>query len=434
MATVGIDLTPLQGPHRMRGVGATVINTLRNLPASVKQEHSFVFYLHERDKDEALDLINASSFKNYTTHFLEEQTVALPPSIRTLKGLRHLPGRILNIIKNHRHGTRRITDVENIDVFLQFEQDIIPPPHVPSVVIVYDLIPYVLERDYLWSYSTARNIHRYSRRGALLAQLRRWRYIRTIQTVARRASKLIAISTHTKNDFIKYANIRPEKITVNHLGISDIANTPKKIKSRNITRYAASPWGDIKVNTRIPEKPYLLFVGGVDPRRKLADLVAAYNLLRAQGNDISLILAGDTMLGPHSVPNDTLRRALLSSSYPEDIYLLGFVDDAMREWLYMNALAFVYPSRYEGFGLPILEAMRYGTPTITYRNSSLVEIGEDAVLYANDPIDISNFVKSLISNKKTREEISKKAIHCTETYSWQKSASSLISTLLTPRQ
>lgn len=429
MATIGIDLTPIQGPHRMRGVGSTVINVLLHVSKEDKAQHRFVFYTHEEGRDEALKLIDAKSFPGH-----EVRNVAparpLPPSIKTPQGLAHLPRRIKELLIDRKLGTKRITELDGIDTFLQFEQDVVPPSpdKVRSTAVAYDLIPYVLESDYLWSYTTARKAHNYSRRGALKAQVKRTLYLATIRSAMQRAHKVIAISEHTKKDFMKYVGIPSEKISVCHLGVSDKKVT-KQAKPSSVERYVGTSWGDVKISTKLPDTPFLLFVGGADPRRKLADLVHAFNLLRAQGHDLHLVLAGDTMLGPNSVPNDEARKALLGSSYLDDIYQLGFVNDATREWLYQNALAFVYPSRYEGFGLPILEAMRYGTPTLTYRNSSLQEIADSLAIFASDPVAIQRSVSELLKSGKD-PSLAKSVSAQASRFTWKSTSKNIVSKIL----
>lgn len=393
MATIGIDLTPIQGPHRMRGVGSTVINVMRHL-SDKDQQHHFVFYLHEEDEQSGLKLIDAQRLPNYEVRHVVPPSPQ-PPSLKTKAGLLHLPIRLRDALADHRLGSKRISAVNDLDVFLQFEQDVVPPRGVKSVVIAYDLIPYILEGDYLWNYDTARHKHHYSRRGALKAQLKRSLYLKKIKAAMNRAEKIIAISKHTKQDFVKYLKIPEKKINVVYLGVSE-HKAAKQKKPESVERYVNTSWGDIKVKTTLPDTPFLLFVGGADPRRKLADLVHAFNLLRAQGSDLHLVLAGDTMLGPNSIPNTEVKQALLSSSYLNDIYMLGFVEDSTREWLYQNALAFVYPSIYEGFGLPIIETMQHGTPVITYANSSVSEVGGKAAIYASDMLSIADSIKEFL--------------------------------------
>lgn len=429
MTTIGVDLTPIQGPHRMRGVGSVVINVMRHMSDENKKSHTFIFYLYEDTKKDALDIINANSFSNYRVRTVPNPQ-PLPPSIKTRSGILNTPKRIYNIFLNKKLGNKRITNTKDLDVFLQFEQDIIPPPRVKSVVVAHDLIPYILETDYLWSYSTARKLHNYSRRGALKAHVKRMAYLRNIQQVVKRAHKVISNSNHTKADFIKYANVPTKKVETCHLGISS-PKTSNQLKPELVDRYISTSWGDIKTKTTLPNTPFLLFVGGADPRRKLADLIHAFNLLRAQGQNIHLVLAGDTMLGPNSIPNNEAREALLNSSYLNNIYMLGFIDEQCREWLYQNALAFVYPSTYEGFGLPILEAMRYGTPVITYRGSSITEIADNVALFAHDSVEISQTISKLISDKKLLQKKKIQGKEHARNFSWEKTANNILKSLQT---
>lgn len=373
MATIGIDLSPLQSAHRMRGIGATAMNVLRNIPEDAAKHHSFVFYMYESGREEVLNSINIDRFKNYSIRTIEKEIVDYP-SIKSAKGLLAIPNRLVDYVESRYYGTRKITDIADIDVYLQFEQDIIPPRGIASTIIAYDLIPYILESDYLWSYSTARHKHNYSRRGAFLTHMRRRRYISTLRDVTKRASKIIAISEQTKTDFEKFVGVDPKKISVCHLGVSPVDEKSSPKKPAAIARYLGTAWGDVKLDSTLPNAPFLLFAGGLDPRRKVTDLISAFNQLRGRGYDINLIMVGDTMFGPNSVPNAAVKDALLQSSYLGDIYMLGFVDETTRDWLYENALAFVYPTKYEGFGLPVLEAMRYGTPVITSGGSSVEEI------------------------------------------------------------
>ena len=253
----------------------------------------------------------------------------------------------------------------------------------------------MLESDYLLSYRTAR-LHGHSRLGSLHLQLRRSLYARKLKINSRRADRLMAISEHTKQDFEKFLGVSSKKISVTQLGVSEplfhTTTTPQ------LHRYLKTSWGYMaRPYSMDLETPFLLFVGGVDRRRKITDLVTAFNHLRGQGHKLNLVLSGDIMHGPNSIPVEETRDALKSSSYLEDIIFMGFTDDTTRDWLYRNALAFIYPSRYEGFGLPILEAMIHGCPAICYENSAVREIGGKTLMYAKDAEDIKDKVLLLLS-------------------------------------
>lgn len=427
MATIGVDLSPLQSAHRMRGIGATAMNVMRNIPKEHRKRHSFVFFLYRNGEKDILDLIEASSFSNYTVRYIEHEPMDYP-SVKSREGLLTIPQRVADYFASRRHGTHRISNVEDLDVFLQFEQDIIPPSGVSTAVIAYDLIPYIMESDYLWNYSTARNKHNYSRRGAFKAHMKRSLYLRNIERVMDRATSIIAISEHTKNDFVRILKIKSEKMTICHLGVSDETISTRK-KPTDITRYISTLWGDIEKKTVLPATPFLLYVGGADSRRKLSDLVNAYNLLRAQGHKVNLVLAGDTMFGPNSMPNKEAKRSILESSYLDNIYMLGYVSEETRDWLFQNAIAFVYPSRYEGFGLPVLEAMRYGTPVITYEAGSIKEIVGDKAQYANSFRAIAQEAIKLLDNPPS-EQVKKDNARYANQFTWSKTAQHIMESTL----
>ena len=108
---------------------------------------------------------------------------------------------------------------------------------------------------------------------------------------------------------------------------------------------------------------------------------------------------------------------------------MGFTTNSELNWLYKNALAFVFPSIYEGFGLPVLEAMRYGCPTITYNNSSLVEVGGKDVIYVDDFLGITNAVQELINNPTKAKTLSKNGIIRSSKFTWDKTVNSIFSVL-----
>jgi glycosyltransferase involved in cell wall biosynthesis len=429
MKTLSIDLTPLQGPHRMRGVGYVVINFFKNMTTEQRDEYRFILFMYEQSHEDVLEIAGIDSSFNYELRFIE-RTTFVPKSIKTFGGLLQIPVRLFMIIEDRFGLNHRLGNMRDIDTHLQFEQDVTPPSprFVKTTVIAYDLIPYILERDYLWSYKTARQVHHYSRRGAFLAHMRRLRYLSTIREVMKRSNKIIAISGHTKQDFVRLLHVPASKITTVHLGAGDRADT-KELQTAAINRYVGSSWGDIKTQTKLPSEKFLLFVGGADPRRRLSDLVAGYNLLRAQGYKIALVLAGDTMFGPNSLPNFDAAKAVQSSSYKDDIYFLGFVSDEVKEWLYENALAFVYPSRYEGFGLPVLEAMRYGTPVITYDNSSIREIANNAALYAHEYTHIAEYAKELLNDPTYKNTLKEASINQAGKFSWHLTVTKILQNL-----
>jgi glycosyltransferase involved in cell wall biosynthesis len=411
---IAIDLSPLQGPHRLRGIGATIISFINNLSDKDKKDNEFIFYTLE-EKASPLDLLKLDGIK-YTVVADSEVLKSKPSRLPWKLGWPLRALKQASKLTDFYFGDSRLKKIGHVDAFLQFEQDKpLPRGRAKKVLILYDLIQYVLETDYLIGYGKARN-KGFSRKSAFNHYMHRWIYIRKLKINVKRAKKLIAISTQTKNDFIKYAGASEKKISVVPLGVDGrVIDLEKTVEHHH---YIASSWGYLKRPYKL-EKPYLLFVGGVDPRRKLADLVTAFNHLRAKGYELKLVLVGDILEGPENIPIVETRKALEESSYSSDIVYMGFVSNEQKDDLYKNALAFVYPSVYEGFGLPVLEALNAGCPTICYDIPPIREVAGDTPLYANDYEGILNHVTELIINNK------KPTIKPIQ-YTWQKTCSAIV--------
>lgn len=421
--TIGLDLSVLQSPHRMRGIGAVAINFVNNLPEQLKNQTTFVFYLFEKDQAKALSLLNLEGLR-YEIRNLHEPKSS---NFKLPKGS-NLFNTFINAGRRKIHGwlgDPRISDLAGLDAFLQFDQmQSLPRSHkVKKGLVLYDLIPYILEADYLWSYKTARQ-HQKSRKGSLRLALLRRQYLAKLKANTRRADVLFAISNHTKQDFIRVLGTKPGKIKVTQLGI----NPPVRSDNDEVSfeRYETTSWGFFPKPVNLADKPFLLFVGGADPRRKLIHLVAAYNHLKAQGYDLRLVLAGDIMKGPSAIPVPDVQKYLASSSYTDDMVFLGFVTEAQKEWLYTKALAMVYPSVYEGFGLPVLEAMKYGTPVITYDNTSIHEVAGNAALYAHDALSIVATVKELLAEPSLRQKYEKLGLARSRQFSWRSTVQQIL--------
>ncbi len=420
--TIGVDLSPIQGPHRMRGIGYTLISLINNMPSNVKEQHTFVFYMLpvEQSSFDPLTILELSNLK-YETRSISE----------TPKITRRLPGRLNffvsianSIISIHRlwMGARNY-NLQGVDAFLQTDQNKEYPhtSRLKKMLVIYDLIPYTLEWDYMWSYKTARQIKGFSRRAALRVAARRELYKIKVGLNIRKADILIAISQTTKRDFIEVFGVNENKVKVIPLGVPEAKSTG--FADVRLKEYVKTSWGYLPQDVQLdPEVPFLLFVGGADRRRKLQDLVQAFNNLRAKGVDIKLVLAGDSMKSPDTIATEEIQYALRTSSYLEDIIFLGFIDDVARDWLYKNALAYVFPSRYEGFGLPVLEAMSYGCPVISYPNEATIEVAGKAPLYANNAGEIENAINKLLTSPELVQNMKNKGSAVVATYSWNKTS------------
>lgn len=410
----------------MRGVGYTLINFINNIPSELRKKHNFVFFYYQDeeydDPRKLLELQNLS-FEARPLHQVKPSlTLKLPGKLNVLV---RLANKLLASLKQN-GGDPRITNTKGIDVFLQTEQmTALPRGKFKKAFIAYDLIPYVLESDYLWNYKTAR-FHGLPRQAAIRCTARRRLYLSRLRTNVSQADKVLAISDVTKQDFIKYIPSSKRKIITTPLGV----NLPKASGENNpaMSHYVASSWGYLKRPYVFDSStPFLLFVGGADKRRRLDELVTAFNHLRAQGHDLKLVLVGDSMQGPNNIATETIQKALLDSSYLDDIVFMGFVSDEQRDWLYKKALAFVFPSKYEGFGLPVLEAMIHKCPVISYKNRATLEVAGDAAIYAESMEDLrSSVLKLLGSSKDELASLGQISFQQAQRYTWVKTSQNLL--------
>jgi glycosyltransferase involved in cell wall biosynthesis len=186
------------------------------------------------------------------------------------------------------------------------------------------------------------------------------------RSAARRADRIIAISESTRQDVIRFFRAAPERVRAIHLGV-DSRFTPRRDRAELAAFRAARG---------LPDE-FILYLGTIEPRKNLVRLIDAYAELRRRGAaHVPLVLAG----GPGWHDEPIFERAA-QAGLGDALRFAGFVPDEELPLWYNAAALFVYPSEYEGFGLPPLEALACGTPVVASNRSSLPEVmGEAAVL------------------------------------------------------
>lgn len=453
---IAIDITPLQNLHSARGIGSVVRNLLSKLEYCNLNTDEFIFLAYEHDDSNIEGIVRdlVDNKVNYTINFVFPSTgfepkkpnrfISIfkrfsPKSAHKLTGFTHrlttFAKKALGLIKL-RAGlrSREIKSINDLspDIYFQLDPTILLPnlpTNTKTVVMFHDLIPYIMVNDYFWDYRVSR-INGLSRIRSVKNSLQRYTYLNIARNNSRHADSIITNSNQTKLDLIKFIGCPADKIKVSLLGVNKSDTAATNNLTDHITRFVHTSWGSHPIKTPLPNKPFIHYVGGADPRRKLNDIVASFNNIKSRGHDIALILAGDTMQGWDNVPNDSFVDYMsLHSTFEDDIYFVGYVDKERLFWLYKNSLAFVYPTVYEGFGLPILEAMQYGTPVITYKNSSIPEVAGDAAMYAKDFLEITDHVINLLENPKIREKYSKLGKKQASKFSWQKTTNNFIQAL-----
>jgi glycosyltransferase involved in cell wall biosynthesis len=233
-----------------------------------------------------------------------------------------------------------------------------------------------------------------------------------------KADHLIAITEATKQDIIKFYKIDSAKITVVYHGID-------KQRFRLMQKGEEHLVDQVKSKYNIT-KPYLLYIGNVQPRKNIQGLIKAYQKLRANTHhNYQLVIAGAKAWLVDEVMKE------IGDDYREDIIFTGRFEDAELTPLLWGTDLFVLPSFYEGFGLPILEAMACGVPVVVADTPSLVEVGGEACL-SFDPHSIDDMAKvldNILSNSKLREKMIKLGLKRVEQFSWNRCAEDTIAVI-----
>ncbi|HEX7085514.1 MAG TPA: glycosyltransferase family 1 protein [Vicinamibacterales bacterium] len=236
-------------------------------------------------------------------------------------------------------------------------------------------------------------------------------YARTqMGSAARRAAHIITVSEASKRDILHFFPVPPEKITVIYNGIDDRFATPPPADEmqRVAERYQL-------------EGRFLLYVGNVKPHKNLERLLEAFHLVRQTPGleDVRLVMIGDE-ISRYSA----LRRAVHRNNLHKYVRFLGFLPDHMLPIVYRLASVFVFPSLYEGFGLPPLEAMASGTPVVTSNVTSLPEVTGDAAILV-DPLSaeaIADGIRRVLTDRELADTLRSRGVARAREFSWERVA------------
>ena len=240
-----------------------------------------------------------------------------------------------------------------------------------------------------------------------------WHYIINIKKLIRESDKIIAVSENTKNDIIELTGVSEAKIEVIYSGIDE--------EFRIIDKNDQS-LEEVKKKYDLADK-FILFLGTLEPRKNIIGLIKAFNEFRenwAGGKErIELAIAGG-----RGWKEKGARQEREKSKYKEDIKFLGYIPRQDKAYLYNLASIFVYPSFYEGFGFPPLEAMACGLPVVTSFSSSLPEaVGEASLLV--DPYktgEIAQAIRKILSDEFLKNDLIERGRKKASEFSWQKAA------------
>ena len=228
--------------------------------------------------------------------------------------------------------------------------------------------------------------------------------------VKKECDMVIADSMATKRDLVELLGFDEKKIRVVYLGVS----SKFKVKSSKLQSKVQSIKKKYKING-----DYILSVGTLEPRKNLKRTIEAFNLIIKKKNNrtIKLVLVGKFGWG------ENIRQSAINNQQLS-IITTGYISDEDLAYLYQGARCFVYPSLYEGFGLPVLEAMAAGCPVITSNVSSLPEVAGEAAILVNPKktSEIAQAINEIIAIPQLSQNLRKKGLVQVNKFSWQKTA------------
>ncbi|KKR04567.1 MAG: Glycosyl transferase group 1 [Parcubacteria group bacterium GW2011_GWC2_39_14] len=239
---------------------------------------------------------------------------------------------------------------------------------------------------------------------------RLWHKTMNLKKLFTGAAHIISVSNNTKTDLINHYKINSKKITTIYSGLSE----NYKLIDKDDVRIKK-----VKQKYSLPDK-FILFLGTIEPRKNIQGLIEAYNLLEQTEKDLPpLIIVGK--LGWK------FKKIIKSSSSNSKIHFIGFIRNQEKRYFYNLASLFVYPSFYEGFGFPPLEAILCGCPVITSNNSSILEIcGDKAILIdPNNIQDIADAIKISLRDETPKPNLEQ----IKNDFNWTKSAEQTLSVL-----
>ncbi|MFH1412732.1 MAG: glycosyltransferase family 1 protein [bacterium] len=368
--TIGIDIRTLMDAH-YSGVSEYTLNLLKNILA-LDKTNKYVLFLNSA-KD-----IKLPEFKQSNVWLV----------------YRRFPNKFLN------YGLFKFLNYPKVDKLMRQSVDIWWMPHFNFIslpagknILTFHDLSFLRYPEF---FSTRKNF---------------WHKMVNVKKLTKKFDHIVAISENTKRDLIELCDLPEDKITVI---FSAISNKYKKVEEQNKLARVKQKYG-------LPKK-FILYLGTIEPRKNIESLILAYNDLRDNNQflyDHELIIAGADGWKSKQVYDIADK-----SPYYSNIKFLGYVDDEDKACLYSLASLFVFPSFYEGFGFPPLEAAACGTPVVSSFASSIPEIMADSALLV-DPYNyrqISLAMEQVLTNEELKQKLIAKGLQRAKEFNWQKTA------------
>ncbi len=242
-----------------------------------------------------------------------------------------------------------------------------------------------------------------------------WHYKKYFPKFARKAKRIVTVSEFSKQDIVDCYGVDPQKIDIAYNGANEIF---KPLPETEILEIRGKYSGGF---------PYFMFVGSLHPRKNLARLFSAFDRFKSYNrNDVKLVIVGEKRWW-----TEPIQRAYDAMSCKDDVVFVGRLSAEDLHRVTAAALASVYVSYFEGFGIPILEAFKCETPVITSNVTSMPEVAKDAALLV-DPFNEDSIAKAMIKvlDDKVRERLIEKGRERAKDFSWDKAADDIWNSLI----
>ncbi len=368
-ARFSLDIRPLQISSRYQGTGVYCRNLVRHL---MKIDSENEYFLVQTRRSPWSEFPYPENFRPFPVRRFYEQDQRLAPFLDPIL----TPCDLARL----RPGVHHAMSIHYVSWWLP----------CPSVVTIHDVIPLVFADHYMRTGLKHKMLYRF----------------------ARKADHILTPSEHARRDVHRLLQIPLEKITVTYEAADDRfrpVEDPAALE-RTLRRYGI-------------RKPYLLYVGGFtkrDPRKNVRQLIETHRALRREGfREIQLVLAGE--MGDYS---RALMEEIDGSGSGSGVVFTGYVEEEDLPGLYSGARCFVFPSAYEGFGLPVLEAISCGTPAIAYKNSSMPEVLGDGGLLVDDqrPDHLHDAIRTVLTDADLAQELRAKGLEQAKKFRWEHTA------------
>lgn len=365
--TIAIDVLSAKSLHH--GVGVYIKNILeRIMPQSEKHTMSII------KRPDVFPMLDLNHKKQ-----VEIINIKLPLSARIIWEWIFLP---------------QLLNKKKIDLFWGPTHFLPPIKVCKYVVTIHELVPFVLPRSLPFS---------------------RRHYRRLLSYSIRLADVIIVVSESLKQDLIKFFPVQTDKIKVIHNGVDE----------------SFQPQSDNEILSRIQKKyqlpsRFILTLGVMEPKKNIIGLIQSYADLRSSFSDLpKLVIGGSRKYG---WKNSNVFKLVQSLSLENEIFLTDSISHEDLPAVYSLAELFILPSFYEGFGLPVVEAMACGTPVITSNTSSLPEVAGDAAILVNpyNVADITNAMKEVLLNETKRKQMIERGFQNAKRFSWNRAANELL--------